>query len=169
MLTASDVAEVAKTKKELPDDKVTYEGFRGSGSALPVAAINELTMIKGNVPAGSLVGPFVVLFWAKFAKGDYRTMVHFSYLMRALPGLRVLGVSCDPDLDDAKAIMKKAGTPMPTQSIPELCFDMPLAFDADKKVLKIMHAEPSPSLSPTSALALALASPSPSPSRSPHS
>ena len=34
--------------------------------------------------------PCAVLFWGKYAKGDYRTMVHVSYLMRALPELQVL-------------------------------------------------------------------------------
>jgi hypothetical protein len=31
-------------------------------------------------------------------------------------------------------MLKKNGTPMPTQSIDELIFDMSLAFDTDKKV-----------------------------------
>jgi len=31
-----------------------------------------------------------VMFWGKYAKGDYRTMVHVSYLMRALPELQAL-------------------------------------------------------------------------------
>ena len=30
------------------------------------------------------------MFWGKYAKGDYRTMVHVSYLMRALPELQAL-------------------------------------------------------------------------------
>ena len=34
--------------------------------------------------------PCAVMFWGKYAKGDYRTMVHVSYLMRALPELQAL-------------------------------------------------------------------------------
>ena len=71
--------------------------------------------------------PVAVLFWGKYAKGDYRTMVHFSYLMRALPELQVLGVSCDAAVEDCEAMLKKNGTAMPTQSIDELIFDMSLA------------------------------------------
>ena len=68
--------------------------------------------------------PCAVMFWGKYAKGDYRTMVHVSYLMRALPELQVLGVSCDAAKEDCEAMLKKNGTAMPTQSIDELIFDM---------------------------------------------
>jgi hypothetical protein len=61
-------------------------------------------------------------------------MVHFSFLMRALPGLRVVGVSCDPAEEDCASMLKKMDTPMPTQSIDCLIFDMPLAFDDGKVV-----------------------------------
>ena len=84
--------------------------------------------------------PCAVLFWGKYAKGDYRTMVHVSYLMRALPELQVLGVSCDAAKEDCEAMLKKNGTAMPTQSIDELIFDMSLAFDEGKKVKEAFAA-----------------------------
>ena len=80
------------------------------------------------------------MFWGKYAKGDYRTMVHVSYLMRALPELQVLGVSCDAAKEDCEAMLKKNGTAMPTQSIDELIFDMSLAFDEGRKVKEAFAA-----------------------------
>ena len=144
-----DLASLNKAKV-VPDDKKTHEGFKGFGSDLPDLA--SLKFLKGEAPADAASGPVVILFWAKYAKGDYRTMVHFSFLMRALPGLRVVGVSCDPAEEDAASMLKKMDTPMPTQSIDLLVFDMSLAFDEGKKVKDAVLAACGGSLAPGKAL-----------------
>ena len=92
-----------------------------------------------RVPEDALHGlgkPLAVLVMAKYAKGDYRTMVHFSYLVRTIPGLQVYGISCDAEEADATAMLKKMGTAMPTQSLDELLFDYTLAYDAGSAVKK---------------------------------
>lgn len=137
-------------EKSLPEDKRTYDDFKGIGTDLP--DLSTLKFLKGEAPTDASTGPFVILSWAKYAKGDYRTMVHFSFLMRALPGLRVLGVSVDPAEEDATAILKKMNTPMPTQSIDLLVFDMDLAFDEGKKVKEAIVAACGGSLAPGKAL-----------------
>eukprot|EP00621_Florenciella_sp_RCC1693_P015650 CAMPEP_0182533426 /NCGR_PEP_ID=MMETSP1323-20130603/13675_1 /TAXON_ID=236787 /ORGANISM="Florenciella parvula, Strain RCC1693" /LENGTH=239 /DNA_ID=CAMNT_0024743305 /DNA_START=44 /DNA_END=763 /DNA_ORIENTATION=- len=144
-----DLAELNK-EKEVPDDKKTYDNFKGLNSAVP--DLSTLKFIKGEAPEEPTTGPIVILTWAKYAKGDYRTMVHFSFLMRALPGLRVVGVSCDPAEEDATAMLKKMDTPMPTQSIDLLVFDMSLAFDEGKKVKDAIVGAVGGSLAPGRAL-----------------
>eukprot|EP00614_Pseudopedinella_elastica_P031636 CAMPEP_0172615988 /NCGR_PEP_ID=MMETSP1068-20121228/62634_1 /TAXON_ID=35684 /ORGANISM="Pseudopedinella elastica, Strain CCMP716" /LENGTH=483 /DNA_ID=CAMNT_0013421291 /DNA_START=41 /DNA_END=1492 /DNA_ORIENTATION=+ len=136
--------------KEMPDDKKTYQDFKSCGAALP--DLTTLKFIKGDLPVCRAEGPLVVLFWAKYAKGDYRTMVHFSFLMRKLKGLRVVAVSIDPNEDDATSMLKKMDTPMPTQSIDLLVFDMPLAFDAGKKLKDEVLASCGGTLAPGKAL-----------------
>lgn len=130
--------------KKIPDDKITYSSAKSLGADMP--DLTSLKFVSGELPRAK--EPVAVLFWAKYAKGDYRTMVHFSYLMRALPKLQIIGVSCDADLADCEAMMKKKGTPMPTQSIDELLFDFPLAFDEGRKVKnafgKIAYPSPAP-------------------------
>mmetsp|Transcript_20785 Transcript_20785/g.26894 ORF Transcript_20785/g.26894 Transcript_20785/m.26894 type:complete len:244 (-) Transcript_20785:1332-2063(-) len=116
--------------KKLAADRTTWNDAKGLGEKMP--SIESLKYIKGEPPkAGS---PLVIIFWGKYAKGDYRTCVHFSYLKRALPALEFLGISCDNSEDDAQSMLKKLGQPMPTQSIDELIFDFPLAYDRDKVV-----------------------------------
>jgi hypothetical protein len=58
----------------------------------------------------------VVLFWAKFAKGDYTTIAGVSELAKRWAGVdsvQFVGVSVDPDKEDAVSIVKKIGTTMP--------------------------------------------------------
>lgn len=144
-----DVASL-DSEKVIADDKKTFDDFKGSGSPLP--DLSSLKFVKGELPEDTGSGPLVLLSWAKYAKGDYRTMVHFSFLMRALPGLRVVGVSCDPAEEDCRAILKKMNTPMPTQSIDMLVFDMPLAFDEGKLVKDALVGSLGGSLAPGKAL-----------------
>mmetsp|Transcript_9856 Transcript_9856/g.34659 ORF Transcript_9856/g.34659 Transcript_9856/m.34659 type:complete len:234 (+) Transcript_9856:59-760(+) len=143
-----DLTSPAKTgtaeAKALPADRITHSDSKVIGAKLP--DLSSLQFVSGALPKAD--APVVVLFWAKYAKGDYRTMVHFSYLMRALPGLQICGVSVDAEIDDCHSMLKKHGTPMPTQSIDELIFDFPMAFD-DKRIVKdqfakIGHPSPAP-------------------------
>lgn len=117
--------------KALSAERATFSDAKGLGEALP--DLSSLTYVKGE-PVEPGDGPLCVFFWAKYAKGDYRTMVHFSYLKRALPELATLAISCDAEEADAAAMLKKMNTAMPTQSLDELIFEYPLAFDGGKTV-----------------------------------
>ena len=86
-------------KKALPAERCTFSDAKGLGSAM-LPDLTGLKFVKGELPRKG--EPVVILFWAKYAKGDYRTMVHFSYLMRALPSLQCVGVSCDAEEADCK-------------------------------------------------------------------
>ena len=114
----------AKNKTGL-GEKACFSNDKGLGSAFP--DVSQAVLLKGEAPDFD-AGPVVLLFWAKYAKGDYRTMVHFSYLVRTIPGLQVYGISCDAEEADATAMLKKMGTAMPTQSLDELLFDYTLAY-----------------------------------------
>ena len=131
-LAAPEKGTLASKQPFLTPDKTTYADAKGLDGSFKLPDVGSLKFVKGDCPDASK--PVAVLFWGKYAKGDYRTMVHFSYLMRALPELQVLGVSCDAVFEDCEAMLKKNNTPMPTQSIDELIFDMSLAFDEGKKV-----------------------------------
>ena len=122
----------AKNKTGL-GEKACFSNDKGLGSAFP--DVSQAVLLKGEAPDFD-AGPVVLLFWAKYAKGDYRTMVHFSYLVRTIPGLQVYGISCDAEEADATAMLKKMGTAMPTQSLDELLFDYTLAYDAGSAVKK---------------------------------
>ena len=136
-LSAPEKATLA-SKSGLTEDKATYSDARGLDGSFKMPDLSTLQFVKGEAPAAGK--PTAVMFWGKYAKGDYRTMVHVSYLMRALPELQVLGVSCDAAKEDCEAMLKKNGTAMPTQSIDELIFDMSLAFDEGKKVKEAFGA-----------------------------
>ena len=143
LVAATEGLTVTPAAKVLPPDRTTYNDFQGKGAALP--DLSSLKFIKGEAP--KLDAPIAVLFWAKFAKGDYRTMVHFSLMMRKIPALQVVGISCDPDFEDCESMLKKMNTAMPTQSIDELIFDMSLAFDEGttlKKAFGEFGTSPSP-------------------------
>lgn len=131
-LTAPEKGTLASKQPALTEDKTTFSDARGLDGSFKMPDLSSLKFVKGEQHDASK--PVAVLFWGKYAKGDYRTMVHFSYLMRALPELQVLGVSCDADMESCEAMLKKNNTAMPTQSIDELIFDMTLAFDEGKKV-----------------------------------
>ena len=131
-LSAPEKGTLASKQPFLTPDKTTYGDAKGLDGSFKLPDLASLKFVKGALPDATK--PVAVLFWGKYAKGDYRTMVHFSYLMRALPALQVLGVSCDAAFEDCEAMLKKNNTPMPTQSIDELIFDMALAFDEGKKV-----------------------------------
>ena len=60
-----DLASLNKTK-ELPDDKKTYDGFKGLNT--PVPDISSLKFIKGEAPEDLSTGPVVIMTWAKYGQ-----------------------------------------------------------------------------------------------------
>ena len=79
---------VLASKPGLTEDKATYSDARGLDGSFKMPDLSTLQFVKGEAPAAGKAT--AVMFWGKYAKGDYRTMVHVSYLMHALPELQAL-------------------------------------------------------------------------------
>ena len=68
-----DLAELNK-EKEVPDDKKTYDNFKGLNSAVP--DLSTLKFIKGEAPEEPTTGPIVILTWAKYGQSVRATTRH---------------------------------------------------------------------------------------------
>lgn len=81
-------------------------------------------------------GVTAVVFWGKFAKGDYTTIITWSELAEKYPDVQFIGVSLDAKKPDAEKYVGKIGTFMATQGKAgiTLAGGFPLAFDPDRKV-----------------------------------
>ena len=100
----------------------------------PAPAIDTAEYVKGDPIklGGGKVS--VVTFFAKFAKGDYTTIVGVNKLAAAFPDVSFVGLSIDPDKGDAEGFLKKLGTAMPEIYIDSLDVSYPLAWDNGKAV-----------------------------------
>lgn len=78
----------------------------------------------------------VVVFWGKYAKGDYKFCCHASDLNNRYPDVQFIGVSCDAERADAEKLLKKNGTAMAEQAIDSFEINFPSAYDKDKKFNK---------------------------------
>ena len=80
----------------------------------------------------------VVVFWAKFAKGDWKaTIHHFEQLSKQFPQVDFLGISCDPKKEEAEKILKKAnGEDYGELNMTNFRYTFPAAYDPDRKVNK---------------------------------
>lgn len=76
----------------------------------------------------------MLVFFAKFAKGDYTTINGVTPLSRKFPHVQFVGISLDPSKADAESFLKKMGTAMPEIYIDNLDVPFPLAWDEDKEV-----------------------------------
>eukprot|EP00947_MAST-08B_sp_MAST-8B-sp1_P000666 g666.t1 len=119
-LVYSDDACLGKTAPPLGDLKIIH------GDAIEVG--------KGKITA--------IVFWAKFAKGDYTTVNTFSAIATANPGINVLGISCDPNEEDAAKFVKKVGTFQPELGKSGLTIeaDFTLAFDPGREAMRAFKA-----------------------------
>tara|TARA_A100001015_G_scaffold201885_1_gene225421 strand:- start:814 stop:2253 length:1440 start_codon:yes stop_codon:yes gene_type:complete len=81
-------------------------------------------------------GITAVVFWGKFAKGDYTTVITWSELAEKYPDVQFIGVSLDAKKADAEKYVGKIGTFMATQGKNGITIagGFPLAFDPDRKV-----------------------------------
>ena len=79
-----------------------------------------------------------VLFWAKFAKGDYTTVNDFSRIADENPEVQFVGVSCDPKKEEAIKFVKKIGTFQPELGESGLTIEanFPLAYDPDRELMR---------------------------------
>jgi hypothetical protein len=76
---------------------------------------------EGEAPAPGK--ELVILFWAKFAKGDYKHVAHFNELTKIHEGLQLIGISCDSEEEDARAFLGKIGKEFAEQNIKSLDCD----------------------------------------------
>jgi len=126
-------AEPKKMPKEVAEAYRTYSDDGALGKDAP--ALDTLEYIQGGPVAYSSDKPTVIVFWAKFAKGDYTTVVGVSEICDDFKEqAQFLGVSVDPNVDDAKSFLKKIGTAMPELDVKKLVVPYALAFDAGKAV-----------------------------------
>jgi len=123
-------SEVAATKEAPPADKMTYSDDKALGEPMP--DLSSLKWLQGEAPESGK--PLVVLFWAKYAKGDYKHLPHFSHLADEATGAQFIGISCDAEEEDAAKLLTKFGKAMPEQNIPLFECKFPLAYDEGKVV-----------------------------------
>lgn len=117
-------------KRTVPEKYTIYNDDKAIGQ--PVPNLSTLKMLQGEPIEPRK--PTVIVFWGKYAKGDYNLVCHFSKLSKAFPQLQVLGISCDTEESEAMKLLKKSGNPMLEQNIEAFDCDFPQAFDPDKKV-----------------------------------
>ncbi len=86
----------------------------------PSSAFSTL-YFEGEAPAPGK--ELVVLFWAKFAKGDYKHVAHFNELTKIHEGIQLIGISCDSEEEDARAFVGKIGKEFAEQNIKSLDCD----------------------------------------------
>merc|ERR1712098_531146 len=111
------------TEKKPKDEDKCYADNTALGKEFP--SCETLEYVKDNAPEAGK--PTVYLFWAKFAKGQFKTFMQFSDVNRIYEGINVVGVGIDAAKKDAEKMLTKIGTPMATQNIEALEFDYPMA------------------------------------------
>jgi hypothetical protein len=120
----------------IPEKKLTYSDDPILGTKLP--DLGSLQWFQGEKEAlDALSSPKVkvVLFWAKFAKGDWHAIQQFEIMSKKYPGVDFLGISCDPSLDTAGGILDDAnGGDYTDINLYKFKYTFPAAFDPDRKV-----------------------------------
>lgn len=120
--------------KDIPEDKITYSDDMILGSKLP--EMNALDWLQDGDTAKDAVskGKYIALvFWGKYAKGDYKLVCHFSDLATKYPDICVIGIACDAEKEDAEKLFTKIGKAMPEQGIDNFTLNFPSAYDPGKK------------------------------------
>ena len=111
--------------------KVTMNPLNGGK---PCPSLETLEWVKGGPVAVGGGKLSVVVFCAKFAKGDYTTVQGCSVLQEKYPDVQFFGVFTDPAKSDTEGFVKKIGTSMPEIYIDELKVAFPIAWDNGKTV-----------------------------------
>jgi len=120
--------------KEIPADKLTYSDEVILGSKLPGFETVDWLQGEEEALAGVAAGKTqVIIFWGKYAKGDYKLLVHASDLNTRFPDVQFIGISCDAERADAAKLLTKIGTAMPEQAIDSFDLNFPSAYDPGKK------------------------------------
>ena len=112
------------------DMYLTYDNDKALGR--PAPALDSVEYFKGEPVAlggGKLT---VVMFFGKFAKGDYTTIDGCGKLSEVFPTVQFVGIALDPKKEDAEKFLAKIGTEMKENSIKKMTCPFPLAWDAGK-------------------------------------
>lgn len=120
--------------KDIPEKYITYSDTTILGAKMP--ELNTLDYLQKGDEAKDAVSKgktMVIFFWGKYAKGDYKLVVHMSQLAKRWPAVQFLGISCDAERGDAAKLLTKVGSSMPEQGIESFEADVPMAFDPEKK------------------------------------
>eukprot|EP00047_Mylnosiga_fluctuans_P001419 m.220230 g.220230 ORF g.220230 m.220230 type:complete len:207 (-) comp10339_c0_seq1:43-663(-) len=119
--------------KKPPAAFTTYEDDAALGKAAPSLA--TLKYLQGEPIDFAAKKLTLVLFWAKFAEGDYTVICDVSKLkQKYAENIQVVGVSVDPAEEHVAKFITKLGKAMPEVSVTSLEADFALAFDVDKTV-----------------------------------
>lgn len=119
---------------EIPDDKKTYSDEAIFGQKLPGFESVDWLQGKDEALASISKGKVTcVIFWGKYAKGDYKLCVHASDLNTRFPNVQFIGVSCDAEKEDAEKLLTKIGKAMPEQAIDSFQLNFPSCYDPGKK------------------------------------
>merc|ERR1719424_1703120 len=136
---AGGTASKAYHGKPIPEDKMTFSDEAVLGQKLPELNLLDWLQDGAKEEATSAVAKgknIVVVFWGKYAKGDYKFCCHASDLNNRYPDVQFIGVSCDAERADAEKLLKKNGTAMAEQAIDSFEINFPSAYDKDKKFNK---------------------------------
>eukprot|EP00054_Salpingoeca_dolichothecata_P024414 m.166204 g.166204 ORF g.166204 m.166204 type:complete len:249 (-) comp25005_c1_seq2:1619-2365(-) len=115
-----------------PPSYTTYDEDGALGK--PVPSLETLKYVHGEPVSLDDDALTCIFFWAKFAKGDYVTVCSISDLKTKFPALKIVGISCDPNEEDATKFVGKLGQAMPEIHVDKLRADYSLAWDGDKTV-----------------------------------
>ena len=129
---AAHAGEVEVPFATPPPAYMTFDDDASIGK--PAPPIDSVEYVKDGPVALGGGKVSVVTFFAKFAKGDYTTVVGVTKLAEAFPTVNFVGISIDPEKGDAVAFLKKLGTSMPEIYIDSLDVVYPLAWDNGKVV-----------------------------------
>jgi len=120
---------------EIPEDKMTFSDDGIIGTKLPdlegLDWLQQGDEAKAAIKTGK---PMVIVFWGKYAKGDYKLLCHFSDLNDRSPDATFIGIACDAEKEDAEKLFTKIGKAMPEQGIDSFTLNFPSAYDPGKKV-----------------------------------
>jgi hypothetical protein len=112
---------------------MTYSDDMILGAKLP--ELNTLDWLNEDGSDAIAKGKTIAMvFWGKYAKGDYKLVCHFSDLNTRYPDLAVLGIACDAEKEDAEKLFTKIGKAMPEQGIEKFELNFPSAYDPGKKL-----------------------------------
>jgi len=119
----------------IPEEKLTYDDETILGQKLPDLGTADWLQGADEANAAITAGkPIALIFWGKYAKGDYKLLCHASDLNTRFPDVAFIGVSCDAERADAAKLLTKVGTSMPEQAIEKFELNFPSCYDPNKSI-----------------------------------
>jgi len=126
-------AGINSTGNKIPEGKLTYSDDRFLGKPMP--HLDDLVWLQGEEMArAALASPTikVVLFWAKFPKGDWHAIQQCEKLAKKHPSVQFIGISCDILASAEETVNVHAnGQDHKDINMYNFKFTFPAAFDPD--------------------------------------